>query len=213
MQDVVIIGSHGNALDVLDALEALPGSFALLGFLDDARPKGEFVHGFPILGSITDTSAPKNCVFVNAIGSPKSFRRKPALIDKLGVSPDRFATVVHPSAVISPSARIGRGTVILGNCTICANVGIGHHVMMLPNCVVGHDSVVEDFVTFAAGVTVSGSVRIGRASYLGAGSTLRDRISVGEGALLGMGAALVSDAPPGAVMAGVPARRFEERAA
>ena len=206
MRDLVILGSSGNVLDIVDAVQASPMAYRLVGFLDDNRSVGEVEYGFPVLGPLSADVAPDGCLFVNGIGSPRSYQGKAALIHRLGVSLDRFATVLHPTATISPSARIGRGTVILGNCSVGANVAIGHHVMMLPNCVIGHDSSIGDYVTFAAGVIVSGSVQIGPSAYLGAGSAIRDSVCLGEGALLGLGAALTKNAPAGVVLAGVPAR-------
>jgi acetyltransferase-like isoleucine patch superfamily enzyme len=72
-----------------------------------------------------------------------------------------------------------------------------------------HDDDVADFATFAAGVSLGGGVRIGRAAYLGMNSSVRERTSVGAYATIGMGAAVLSNVPDGETWVGVPAREID----
>jgi sugar O-acyltransferase (sialic acid O-acetyltransferase NeuD family) len=204
--EIVVLGAIGNAIDVAEAiLES--GAYTLKGFLDDDPARaGATIAGAKVLGPLAAVRGMPGCAFVNAIGGPRSFRAKPALIARLGVEEARFATVVHARAWVSPSARLGPGCVVLSGCTINANAKLGAHAMLLPNCVVGHDSTVGDHAIFAAGVVVSGGVSIGANCYLGAGAVLRDGVRVGGRTLIGMGAAVTVDAPADAVVAGVPAK-------
>ncbi len=208
---LVILGAVGNCLDIFDAVLAanaagVSKTHDIQGFLDDDARRGSTVRGLPVLGGLSMVREMPGAVFVNGIGSPRSYRDKRDLIGRLGLDLERFTTVIHPSAVVSPSATVGQGTVVLANCTICADVRIGNQVMILPNCVLGHDTSVGDYSILAAGVAVSGSVTIGRSCYLGAGASVRDGVSLGDETLLGMGAVLVGDASTGSVMAGNPAR-------
>jgi sugar O-acyltransferase (sialic acid O-acetyltransferase NeuD family) len=203
---VIVIGAIGNAIDVAEAIVAA-GEMALEGFLDDdAARTGQILAGAPVLGPLTRAGEFAGRLFVNAIGSARSYRGKPALIARLGLPDDRFATVVHPRAWISPSASLGPGVAILANSVINAQAHVGAHSLVLPNCVVGHDSRIEAFATLAAGVVVSGNVRIAECCYLGAGSAVREGVRIGAGALVGMASAVVADAAPGATLIGVPAR-------
>lgn len=209
---LIILGAVGNCLDILDAVMAANAAaqspaFAVQGFLDDdVSRRGRRIREVPVLGPLSMARDMPEVLFVGGIGSPRNYDAKAALIDRLGLARDRFATVIHPTAVVSPSATLGRGSVVLANCTICANVHIGDHVMMLPNCVVGHDTSVGDYSILAAGVAVSGSVTVGCSCYLGVGASIRDSVSLGDKTLLGMGAALICDTPEGSVMVGNPAR-------
>lgn len=205
LSSIVIIGSTGNCIDIADAVRASAGY--IRGFLDDNPSAwGTVTGGAPVLGPLSLARELVDVSFVCGIGSPRSYRGKRALIERLGISEDRFATVVHPSAAVSGVAQIERGSVILANCTICANVRVGRHVMMLPNCVVGHDSTLGDYTVMAAGVVVSGNVEVDENCYLGAAVSVRDGLRLGSGALVGMGSVVVADIDPGSIVAGVPAR-------
>jgi sugar O-acyltransferase (sialic acid O-acetyltransferase NeuD family) len=209
---LIILGAIGNCLDIMDAVLAVNKenglqTYEILGLLDDEPSRqGIEICGFPVLGSLAIAKEVPHALFVNGIGSPRSYRSKQALIEGLGIDRTRFATIIHPTAVVSSSATIGYGSVVLANCTICSNVHIGDHVMMLPNCVLGHDTHVHNYSTFAASVTVSGSVSIGRSCYLGGSSCIREYTHLGDEVLLGMGAVLIGDAPTGSTMVGNPAR-------
>ena len=209
---LIILGTGGNCVDILEAvieLADLPGSlsFECVGFLDDDREKGgrEF-HGVPILGPLDSAARFPDCQFVNGIGSPESYSRKEAIIGRTGLTLERFATIVHPTASVSRSADVGKGTVILQNVTIASGVRLGAHVMVLPNSVLSHDVSVGDFTCVASAVAVAGGVAVGRGCYLGTNASIRGGASIGDGALVGMGSVVLGSVGAGSVVVGNPAR-------
>ncbi|MBX3166365.1 MAG: acetyltransferase [Candidatus Eremiobacteraeota bacterium] len=206
---IVILGSGSHGIDILDSLleaNRIQERYRPLGFLDD-RPAQASVHGFPILGGLAAVSDfDPQVQFVTAIGSPTSYRDKPALLDRLGIARERWASVIHPSSSVSQWAAIGRGCVILQQCTLSAGCRLGDQVVMLPGCRVSHDTEVSDYNTLATGVILSGFVEVERNCYLGAGSLVRERLRLGEGCLLGIGSVVVKSVAAGERVAGNPAR-------
>jgi NDP-sugar pyrophosphorylase family protein len=167
MQDIIVLGAGGNCIDICEAVleisrRGAQPSYRLLGLLDDNAPAGSDVAGYPVLGPLADAPRFRSAHFVNGIGSPQSFPRKPQIIEKTGMPLERFETIVHPSARVSPSARVGRGVVILQNAVIASRARLGDHVMVLPVSVVSHDDVIGDYTCLAGGVVVSGAVVVGR---------------------------------------------------
>ena len=206
---VVVLGAVGICVDIVETLLVLGPGCGLfpLGFLDDAPAlKRAKVAGLPVLGGIDAAGEYPRALFACGIGGPASFRARRALIARTGLASERFATIIHPSAVISVSARLGRGVIVLANCSIGAGAQVDDHVLMLQNCVVGHDSHLGERCILASGVVVSGNVRIGRDCYLGAASAIRERLSIGDGSLLGLGSTLVGDMPAQSMYYGNPAR-------
>jgi sugar O-acyltransferase (sialic acid O-acetyltransferase NeuD family) len=210
-RDVVILGTAGTCIDILDAIEAATRAGAsdlrCVGFLDDAAHlDGRSIEGLPVLGPLSSARSLNRCLFVNGIGSPRSFLAKQRIIELTGVEIDRFVSVVHPSASVSMRAVVGRGSVILQNVTLTARARVGDHVVVLPNSVVSHDSTIGDYSCLAGGVVVSGTVHIGESCYIGAGACIRDGITIGARTLVGMGSVVISDLPQNSVAYGVPAR-------
>jgi sugar O-acyltransferase (sialic acid O-acetyltransferase NeuD family) len=209
---VVILGTGGNSVDILDTLNDVNDAAGRLaydcaGFLDDNQALwGSPRSGLKVLGPVAMAAELHDCYFVNGIGSPTSFARKPAIIASSGVAPERFLTLVHPTASVSRTATLGRGTVVFQHVTITSNVRIGDHVIILPNSVVSHDDVVGNYTTIAGGVCISGGVRIGTCCYLGTRSSVIGGANIGDGALIGMGSVVLADVPAGTVVIGTPAR-------
>ena len=211
-QPVAILGSSGNSVDILDSMLEVNRhlgheKYRPIGFLDDRAEPGTQVHGFPVLGPLKNAKTLDSQVhFSSAIGSSASYRSKPTLLESLGLPWERFATIIHPSAHVSQWAELGRGCLILQQCTLSAGCKLGDHVVMLPGCRISHDTVVEDYNVLATGVILCGHVRVAPNCYLGAGSLVRERLQLGEGCLVGMGSVVVKSVAAGQRVAGNPAR-------
>ena len=210
MKQLVIMGTGGNAYDVLDVVEAMNArtpTWDVAGFLDDARPTGSEHAGLPVLGTISEARRwADRCWFVNAIGSDRSYLRRPDIIAAAGVPAEQYATLVHPLAAVSSRARLGRGVLVNGGVSVAGAVTVGDQVAIGPGSIVGHDSVIEAYSMLAPGAIISGFVHIGRCCYMGAGSTIKQRLVIGEGALVGMGAVVTRDVEAGTTVVGCPAR-------
>jgi sugar O-acyltransferase (sialic acid O-acetyltransferase NeuD family) len=210
MRPLVILGTGGNAYDLLDLVEAINGvtpTWDVIGFLDDAKPPGTPHLGLPILGSLDEAwRLPPGLAFVNTIGCERTFRRLPEILASTGLDAGRFATLVHPAASVSARAGLGRGVVVGFGAAVSGGARIGDLVALGPGCLVGHDAAIRDYSILAPGAVLSDSVRVGRGCYLGSRSTVRQYLRVGDGALVGMCAVVVREVPPGSTVAGNPAR-------
>jgi sugar O-acyltransferase (sialic acid O-acetyltransferase NeuD family) len=213
-QPLVILGTGGNAYDLLDIIEginAIKPTWEPIGFLDDARPAGSRHLGLEILGALRDAPSHPRCSFANAIGSDRSYRQRPGILASTGLTADRFATLVHPGALVSARAGIGRGVCVNFGASIGGGVKIGDQVTVGPGVIVGHDALIEDYTCLAPGAIVSGFVHIGRVCYIGAGAVVRQKVRVGSQALVGMGAVVVHDVAPETTVVGNPARVLSRR--
>lgn len=210
---VIILGATGGCVDILDAINdvnaALPApELECVGLLDDNESLwGKQVLNSRVLGPF-DSSREylDQCYFVTGIGSAANFLQKEVVIAGLDLPRNKFATIVHPTANVSSTARLGYGCVISQHVTVATNVVIGDHVHILPNTVVSHDGVIEDYSIIAAGVSISGYVRIGKSCYVGTNSAFRESITVLDYCQVGMGSVVLNDVPASSVVVGNPAR-------
>jgi sugar O-acyltransferase (sialic acid O-acetyltransferase NeuD family) len=166
------------------------------------------VGGVEVIGPSAAVDAHPDALVAACVASPNDPLRRIALVERLALPAERYATLVHPTAVVPASATIGPGSVLHATTVLTADVALGAHVAAMPAVVLTHDDVIGAGVTFGAGVRVAGGVTIERGAYIGAGALLREGLTVGAGAVVGMGAVVTRPVPPGEVWAGVPARRF-----
>jgi acetyltransferase-like isoleucine patch superfamily enzyme len=124
---------------------------------------------------------------------------------------DRLVSLVDPTSVIAPSARIGLGCVIFPQCYVGGGARIGDFLFCLAGVVINHDDVIQDHVTLTSGVVIAGDVEVEAGCYLGQGCTVRELLTIGRGSLIGMGAVVLHDVAPNSVMIGNPARRLRSR--
>jgi sugar O-acyltransferase (sialic acid O-acetyltransferase NeuD family) len=212
VRKVIVLGTGGNCVDIVEMIadlnRALPRpAYACVGFLDDDPGRwGAEVAGIPVLGPLREAARHQNCGFVNGIGSPGSFLRKPEIVASTGLPDERFITLVHPAASVSRSAVLGAGTVIFPHVTVSSNARLGKHVIVLSNAVVSHDAAIGDYGCVAGGACLSGGVQVEPRCYLGTNSTVIGSVRIGEGSLVGMGSVVLRDVPRGSVVAGNPAR-------
>ncbi len=206
---LIIIGTGGNAIDILDTIDAINRAgptWEVAGFLDDSRAVGSQFEGHPILSGLRDAGTHEGCRFVNAIGSDKSYRKRPDFVATTKLEPGRFAVLIHPLAAVSARAKVGPGACVNAGVTVSGGATIGAHAWLGAGCVIGHDAVIEDFAMIAPQAVLSGFVRVGPAVYVGGGACVRQRVTIGERALVGLGAVVITDVAPGTTVVGNPAR-------
>jgi sugar O-acyltransferase (sialic acid O-acetyltransferase NeuD family) len=198
---LVLVAASGLAREAAATL-ALLDDHDVRGIVDDDETLHDTsVGGLPVLGGIDRVPDDADVLICAGRGSSRR-----ALVERLGLPADRYATVVHPSVHVPASCAVGAGSILLSHVSLTADVRVGRHVVVMPSCTLTHDVVLGDYATLTAGVSLAGSVRVGEAAYLGMNSAVRERIVVGAGAVLGMGSMLLQDLPDHQTWAGTPAR-------
>lgn len=216
MERVAIIGAGGHArevLDIFDALNAQAPAYDVLGWLVEPAhgTPGTLVRERPILGDL-DWLAGRSAELsvVCALGDPALRHRLVARARQHGA---RFATAIHPRAVLSSRVNVGAGVVVAAGSVLTSDIRLGDHVHINTGCTVAHDVVMDDFATLSPGTHVAGGVTIGAGACIGTGASLTPRIRVGAWSIIGAGCAVVADVPPDSTVVGVPGRMIAQRAA
>jgi acetyltransferase EpsM len=145
----------------------------------------------------------KNTKYVIAIGNGKTRKE---IVERLGIKDNEFVTIIHPSATVSDSAKIGRGTVIQAGTIITVNVNIGNHCRVDTSCTIAHDSRIDNFVDISPGAHINGTNKIQIGAFIGSATTTRENISIGKWSVIGAGAVLVTDVPSASLYVGVPGK-------
>jgi sugar O-acyltransferase (sialic acid O-acetyltransferase NeuD family) len=209
VRGLLLLAASGLAREVAAAAQR---EYGVVGILDDnPELQGDYVGGIPVLGGI-ELAAQRQEALLVCVGSGAARRRMVWRLRDLGVTDDRYATVIDDSVRVPQGCTIDRGSILLANTVLTTNVTIGSHVVVMPNVTLTHDNVLEDYATLTSGVSLGGSVIVGEASYLGMNASVRQNVWVGAGSVVGMGAVLLTDVPAGETWVGVPARVQRQRA-
>lgn len=118
--------------------------------------------------------------------------------------------IIHPNAVVSPDAHIGKGVLIECGCLITPSPIIGDNVVINTGSQVNHDNIIGNHVYIASGVVLSGGVTIGDNTLLDDGVIVTLGKSVGKNSLIGAGAVVTKDIPDGVVAYGNPCKVIRE---
>jgi len=178
------------------------------GFIDDGVAPGTLVLGLPVLGDRAWLAAqPPRRIALGLGGN----RRREEVMAQLEAQGHTVGTFVHPTAWISPTARLGAGTVALARVVVNAEAQVGRGVILNTGCIVEHECVVGDFAHLSPAATLGGGARVGHRTHVGIGATLLHLARVGDDCVVGGGAVVLKELASGLTAVGVPARPLARR--
>ncbi|MGW5050971.1 acetyltransferase [Actinokineospora sp. NPDC004072] len=210
MRPLLLVGAGGLAREVLAAARAC--RWPVVGMLDDDPDRhGTTVDGVPVLGGLDLVHERTETGVLVCVANPARPGGRAAVVRRLGLADERYATLVHPAASVAEGVELGVGTILLAQVVVTAPQRVGRHVLAMPHVLLTHDDSVADCATLAGRVTLAGGVVVGESAYLGAGAMVRQGVHIGSEAVVGMGAVVLADVPAGQTWAGVPARRLKEK--
>lgn len=159
---LVILGQGGYARTLQDLAEQL--GYDIIAMLDDkdlAHPLASFTCYISL-----DT------YFIPAFGN-NEFRL--SWVKKLQASGAKLATLIHPTAYVSPKAKIGEGVVVLPHAIINTDVEIHRGSIINIGAIVDHGTILEEAVHLAPGAIVKGENRVSTLSKIDSGEVVAAR--------------------------------------
>lgn len=212
MKKLIIIGGAGNGTVVLSTVEDINDDhpqWEILGFLNDFETRP--INGYPVLGKI-DRSGVDNFLkyddvfFLFTLISTKFNHHFIHRLVDLEIPQQKFATIIHPTAVVSRSSQIGRGVMIQPFVSIGPNVQLGDHIQIYAQAFIGHNSRLADYAYVANNACVGAAVHLCEGAYLGTNSSTLENVTLGKWSLVGMGSVVIHDVPDFAKVVGNPAK-------
>jgi sugar O-acyltransferase (sialic acid O-acetyltransferase NeuD family) len=202
MQRALILGAGGFGREVLTYALAR-GDWDIAGFLDaNPRALDGFACPVPILGDPLTVDLPPGVLILCAIGDPRTKLRLCRTLRQRGA---RFGTLIHPTAIVGPSCRIGEGCTIGPFSTLTTHVRIGDFVVLNAYASAGHDAIVGDGCTLSAHCDVTGGAVLGEGVFMGTHASVVPRIRVGDYAVIGAGSVAMWSVRAHSTVLGVPA--------
>lgn len=194
---VILLGAGGHAKVVLDLLQAL--NREVLGVCDP----GLFDQGIKqwrgllVLGhdEAIEQYPPDRIELANGIGSLPGNSLRRHLHEKFTCRGYRFATLVHPSAILGFGVELGVGVQIMAGVIVQADTHLGDSVILNTGSRIDHDGRIGHHVHIAPGAVLSGETRIANDCHIGPGAVIIQGIKLGQGAVIGAGTTVLSELP------------------
>lgn len=183
MKKIIIVGSGGHAAELRDYINhnnnaRVKDQIEVYGFIDDDE-KTYHHYGFsePFLGSIQNHKVNSEVYYLMGIAN-LDYRKK--IIVDLEQQGAKFIGLIHPTAIISPSANIHPTTVVSHNASVGAKASIGKFNMLNSRCTIGHDSIIGDYNFISPQVAISGNTTIGDENLIGTNACTIPGINIGH---------------------------------
>jgi sugar O-acyltransferase (sialic acid O-acetyltransferase NeuD family) len=117
----------------------------------------------------------------------------------------QFTHLIHPTAYVSPFAKIGQDVFIGAKSVISPGCILKDHVFVNHGVTVGHDTILHDYVRLNPGSNIAGHVEIFDNVMIGLGANVIEELVIGNGAVVAAGAVVIGDVKEKTLVAGVPA--------
>lgn len=199
---IVVYGGGGHGRVLLDLLRAL-GRYDVVGVVDDHLRPGDDVLGAPVLGGsevLAELRAREVTLAVNGIGGIGRIQSRIEVFDRLAAAGFSCPSLVHPRAVVEPSATLADGVQVLALAYVGSAATIGFGSLVNTAAVVNHDCVLGHCANVSPGGLLAGQVALGDRAMVGMGATLNVGVRVGDGSLIGNSAVVKADVDDGAVV-------------
>jgi len=159
----VLYGAGGHAKVIVDLILELNGRIECV-FDDNVEVENATFMNFPVLKYHADLH--KDSKMIIAVGDNNA---RKAIASKLKHS---FGNLTHPKASVSDFALIGKGTVVLANAVVQAEVSIGDHSIVNIGACVDHEVSISDFV------------HVGPMVYIGGGAVIKHGVKIDPGVIV-----------------------------
>jgi sugar O-acyltransferase (sialic acid O-acetyltransferase NeuD family) len=205
-QRIVIVGAGGFGREVLHWARAAWGRDAakIAGFLS-ADPHLLDAHGPspPVLGDPSAFVPLPGDGLVLAIGIPRTRR---AVAEALLAKGATFLSVVHPTAVVAPTATIGAGSIICPHAVVSDAARLGTCVLVNYHASLAHDAGAGDFAVLSPYAAVGGGAAIDADVFLGLHASVGPGVTVGARSKVSANSSALFDVAADSLVHGVPGR-------
>lgn len=203
---ILIVGAGGFGREVLLwARETWPGDAAKIsGFLSAADGHAaDSCRPLPVLADPAVFEPACGDAFLLAIGIPRIRR---VVAESLLARGAEFLTLVHPAAIVAPSARIGAGSILCPYAVVSDSASLGSFALLNYHSSLGHDAVAGDFAVLSPYATLGGAAHICDDVFMGMHASVGPGRQIGARSKLSANSCALADVPSDSIVFGVPGR-------
>lgn len=173
--NLAIVGSAlaGGAVQIVDILLAEGLATDIRIYDDSHEAQDKTVLGVPVVGPIERLSHDFfDKTVTAAVIAVGSITPRQQLYERVAALSIPFPNIISSLAVVSASASMGKGNVILPLVYLGPRVKLGDNNYLTTASIVNHDSIIGSHCYFSTSVNVAGRVRIGDRVRLDASASI-----------------------------------------
>ncbi|HEY3389503.1 MAG TPA: NeuD/PglB/VioB family sugar acetyltransferase [Prolixibacteraceae bacterium] len=175
---ILLIGGGGHCKSVIDVIEQT-GKFEIIGIIDLEEKVGDFILGYPIIGTDDEIGSIKNIdAYHITLGKTGLSDKRAKLYNSLKNNELKFPVIQSPQAYVSKYAKIGKGTIIMHHVIVNAGAIVGENCIINTKSLIEHDAIIGDHCHIATGAIINGGVTVGEGSFIGTGVVSKQGSSV-----------------------------------
>lgn len=122
-----------------------------------------------------------------------------------------MVNLIHPTAVISPTARLARNIYVDANSVIGVNAEVADGVVQNALSTIEHDNRIAQCAFLGTGAILCGHVSIGEFAFIGGGATVKPGTHIMANTVVGTGAVVVKDITVAGTYVGNPAQVLQNK--
>lgn len=206
MKNIIVVGASGYGREIFQYVKDASqhdGEFRAKGLLDDDLALRDAVGGDAIIGDTHTYQVQDNDRFLISAGVPHV---RDTLAQRLASRGAEFFTLIHPTAYVAPTARVGAGCILSPYASVGSYAELDEHVLLVMYASVAHDSRVGRYCSFSPYAAVAGGSIIGPKVFLGPNALVTPLRQVGKESKIAAGSVVYRDVPERSLATGNPAR-------
>ena len=171
-----MIGCGGHTKVCIDVIKNIK-SYKIAGVVCDNK-KG--VYNLPNVGNDNDLKKLRkkfNSAFIT-IGQIKNYQTREKIFKKLKRLNFNIPRILSNTAIISKSAKIDKGTIVMDRAIIHQDVKIGKNCIINTGAIVEHDVQIGDNTHISTGAIINGEVEVGKNVFIGSGTIIVNNVKI-----------------------------------
>ena len=193
---LLLIGGGGHCRSCIDVIRATQ-LYAIVGILDVAEKVGSQINGASIIGTDTELTTfladVDECLIT--IGQLADGELRKLLFESVLAANGKLATIVSPTAIVSESAHIGDGTIVMHQAVVNAGARIGQNNIVNTLALVEHDAVIGDHSHISTRASINGGAKVGSQCFVGSHAVIFHQCNIGDHCSIGGGQVVRNDLP------------------
>lgn len=199
---IIVYGGGGHGKSVIDLLRVID-VYKIKGIIDDGIQAGLEIMGVPVLGGKEKLAGLYKAgvrLAVNAVGGIGNISNRINVFNLLDQAGFTCPSIVHPTALVEPSAELSDGSQIFPFAYVGSESKIGFGNIINTRAVISHDCNLDSYVNIAPGAILAGAVTIGTGTLIGMGVTVNLNVEIGENCRVGNSSTVKTNLPSGKIV-------------